>query len=231
MTIFDEEVADNVEEELFDEIEEEPEQPTPPVEQPVDQTKAFAARLKEEKQKAKKEAMEEIAQSFGYESWEEYRDAQTNNKLEDNGLDPDTIKPLLKDLIKNDPDYLEAMRYKAEKEELEKELFAKNALTELNQKYGTNFKDVNELDADTVKLWNQGTPLVKAFAANNVSLILENAMKKQQPRDSGKSHLKNVDTSTLEEKDVTPTEDEMRRFKLFGFTEEQVKEFRKRRNK
>ena len=111
------ETADNVDETVEETAED---QSTSPVEQ-VDQTKAFATRLKQEKAKAKQEAKEEIAQSFGYASWQEYADAQTNNKLLDNGLDPESVRPVLKDLIKNDPEYLEAMKYKAEKEELEKE--------------------------------------------------------------------------------------------------------------
>ena len=35
----------------------------------IDKTKAFATRLKEEKAKAKLEIQEEIAQSFGYNTW------------------------------------------------------------------------------------------------------------------------------------------------------------------
>ena len=145
-------------------------QPTSPVEQ-VDQTKAFATRLKE-KAKAKQEAKEEIAHSCGYDSWQEYVDNQTNSKLLDKGLDPDSVRPVLKDLIKNDPEYIEAMKYKAEKEELEKELFAQNAIQALNNKFGTNFKSVNELDKDTIDDWNKGMSLEKAFAANNYSKIM-----------------------------------------------------------
>ena len=128
-------------------------QSTPPVE-PVDQTKAFAQRLKEEKAKMK----QEIAESFGYENWQTYVDAQTNNKILDKGLDPDSIRDTLKDLIKTDPDYVEAMSYKKEKEALEKELFASNSLKQLNDTYGTSYKSINDLDADTVRMWNEGTP-------------------------------------------------------------------------
>ena len=57
----------------------------PMINQEVDQTKAFAKRLKESTEKARIEVEERknIANSFGYESWSEYLDAQTNNKLLD----------------------------------------------------------------------------------------------------------------------------------------------------
>ena len=161
-------VDDNVQDNVQDNAEKS--QPTSPVDT-VDQTKAFAARLKEEKAKAKLEAREEIAKSFGYASWNEYSEAQTNSKLMDNGLDPDTVRPVLKDLIHNDPEYLEAMKFKAEKEELEKELFASNSIKELNEKFGTHYNSVNELDPETIKMWNAGTSLEKAYAANNWEAI------------------------------------------------------------
>ena len=69
----DEELADNVENEEVD-------QSTSPVEK-VDQTKAFAKRLREEVEKARNAERQSIAESFGYVSWQEYAEAQTNSKL------------------------------------------------------------------------------------------------------------------------------------------------------
>lgn len=206
-------------------------EPTSPVE-PVDQTKAFATRLREEKAKAKQEAKEEIAHSFGYDSWQEYVDNQTNSKLLDKGLDPETVRPVIKDLIKNDPEYIEAMKYKAEKEELEKELFATNSIQALNTKFGTNFKSINELDKETIDDWNKGTPLEKAFAANNYSKIIDMAVKKAvSNKDNGKSHLTTVTGSTEKPKTREITKDELAVAKAFGFTEEQFRNYVNRTNK
>ena len=206
-------------------------QPTSPVE-PVDQTKAFATRLKEEKAKAKQEAKEEIAKSFGYNSWSEYANAQTNNKLLDNGLDPDAVRPLLQDIIKGDPDYQEAMKYKAEKEALEKELFATNSIKALNDRFGTAYSSVDELDPETIRLWNLGTPLEKAYAANNWESIRDAAVKKASvPRDTGKSHLKQVAGSSQQTTTREISKDELNVFKMFGFTEQQAREYVNRTNK
>lgn len=207
------------------------EQPTSPVET-VDQTKAFAQRLKQEKAKAKDEAKQEIAESFGYNSWQEYVDAQTNNKILDKGMDPESVKDILKDLIYTNPDYVEAMKYKQEKEELEKEIFASNALKELNETYGTNYTSVDQLDKQTIDAWNTGTPLVNAYAAYNVSTIIDNAVKKAVAgRDNGKSHLKTVGGSSEESKTREVSQEELKAAKYFGFSEEQFREYVKKQNK
>ena len=219
-----EEQAANVDEALETEVSNET-QPTSPVE-PVDQTKAFATRLKEEKAKAKDEAKKEIAESFGYNSWQEYVDAQTNNKIIDKGMDPDAVKDILKDLIYTNPEYVEAMKYKQEKEELEKEIFASNSIEQLNKTYGTNYKSVNELDKQTIDAWNAGTPLVNAYAAYNMSTIIDSAVKKAMAaRDSGKSHLKTVSGSSEESKTREISQDELRVAKAFGLDETKFKEY------
>lgn len=227
MTI-EEEMAANVEQ---PEVEDTApvEQPTSPVE-PVDQTKAFATRLKEEKAKAKLEAREEIAQQFGYSTWQEYADAQTNSKLIDKGYDPEEVRPFIKDLIKEDPEYQEAMKYKAEKEELEKEFFAQESIKALNDTFGTAYKNVNELDPETIKMWNEGTPLEKAFAANNWSKLQEMAVKKAAPVDNGKSHLTQVSGSNESSKTREVSKDELRVFKIFGIDEEAAKNYVKSHN-
>ena len=209
----------------------EEQQPTSPVEK-VDQTQAFAKRLKEEKAKARLEERQAIAESFGYNSWQEYADAQTNNKILDKGMDPDSVRDILKDLIYTNPEYVEAMKYKKEKEELEKEIFASNSIKKLNETYGTSYSSVNELDAETVRMWNEGTPLEKAFAANNMSTLIDNAVKKAiSSRDNGKSHLTNVSGSAEQSKTREATSDELRVAKAFGFSEEQLKNYIKKQNK
>ena len=219
-----EEQAANVDEALETEVSNEA-QPTSPVEQ-IDQTKAFAQRLKQEKAKAKDEAKKEIAESFGYNSWQEYVDAQTNNKIIDKGMDPDAVKDIVKDLIYTNPEYVEAMKYKQEKEELEKEIFASNSIEQLNKTYGTNYKSVNELDKQTIDAWNAGTPLVNAYAAYNMSTIIDSAVKKAMAaRDSGKSHLKTVSGSSEESKTREISQDELRVAKAFGLDETKFKEY------
>ena len=206
----------------------EEQQPTSPVETET-QTQAFARRLKEEKAKAKLEARQEIAESYGYASWQEYADAQTNNKILDKGMDPDAVRDILKDLIYTNPEYVEAMKYKQEKEELEKEIFASNSLKQLNETYGTNFTSVGQLDSTTRDMWNAGIPLIKAYAANNMESIVANAVKKTvASRDNGKSHLTNINGSSEEVKVRQVSQEELRVAKLLGLNEDKFKEYVKK---
>ena len=201
-------------------------QSTSPVET---ETQAFARRLKEEKAKAKLEARQEIAESYGYASWQEYADAQTNNKILDKGMDPDAVKDILKDLVYTNPEYVEAMKYKQEKEELEKEIFASNSLKQLNETYGTNFTSVGQLDSTTRDMWNAGIPLIKAYAANNMESIVANAVKKTvATRDNGKSHLTNINGSSEEVKVRQVSQEELRVAKLLGLNEDKFKEYVKK---
>ena len=221
-----EEQAANVEETPTEETPVEEPKPTPP----VDTTKAFAKRLKEATEKAIQEERLNIAKQFGYESWQAYADAQTNNKLLDRGLDPDSVRPVLKDLIREDPEYQEAMRYKAEKEALEKELFATNSIKMLNETFGTNYTSVDELDPETIRLWNLGTPLEKAYAANNWATIRDIAVKKAStPKDNGKSHLKQVSGSSQQSTTREIGKDELGWFSAMGFSGEQAKEYLNRK--
>ena len=202
-------------------------QSTPPVET---ETQAFARRLKEEKAKARLEERQSIAESFGYANWQEYADAQTNNKILDKGMDPDSVRDILKDLIYTNPEYVDAMKYKKEKEELEKEIFASNSIKKLNETYGTNYKSINELDKETVDMWNNGMTLEKAYAANNITSIIDRAVQKTvASRDNGKSHLNNINGSAEETKVRQVSQEELRIAKLLGLDEAKFKEYVKKK--
>ena len=117
--------ADKLLDELFEEEEKElggtppesdpePQEPDNPPADPPSETKVFSERLKKEKEK--------MAKQLGYNSWDEALEAKTNRTLEDKGIDPETVKPLLKELMEADPDYRAAMDYKREKEAVEQKL-------------------------------------------------------------------------------------------------------------
>ena len=156
----------------------------------VDQTKAFSKRLKEEVEKARADEREQIAKSYGYESWDEYNKKQTDSKLIDSGIDPEVVRPVLKDLIKSDPEYIEGMRYKEEKTKRDAEVWAKSELDKLNSKYGLHISSVDELDPETVKSWNNGMSLEKAYIAEHFEDVEKNIIENTKKSiGSGKDHL------------------------------------------
>lgn len=220
-----ENTADNVEE-VF--TAENTEQPASPAETPIDQTKAFSKRLKEATEKARAEEREKIAQSYGYESWEVFNKAQTDSKLLDNGLDPETVRPVLENLIKSDPRYLEGIKYKEEKEKLESEIWANNELQRMNAKYGTKISSINDLDSETIRLWNNGLSLEKAYASQHFDelqkSIIENT---KSSMGSGKDHLNDTTGSSATTTNKTVSDAEMRIFKRINpdMSEDEIKAY------
>lgn len=199
----------------------------------VTQTQAFAKRLSEATKKAKAEAAEEtkahIAESFGFDSWESYLEAQQSDTIKGRGYEPEEVIPLIKEAMKNDPEYLEAMKYKAEKEEMERNLWAQNALTDLNNTYGTAYASVNDLDKGTIDLWNKGVDLKKAYAVNNVDTIVNSRLAQAKTKQSGKDHLTELDNGASTAS-VDLSAQEIRMFKLVnpGVTDEQIRDFVKK---
>ena len=209
--------------------------PTENKKRPDETTKAFSERLNKERERIREEERaairEEEAQSLGYSSWEEYVEDTTNKKLLDQGMDPDVVKPVLKDFLKNDPEYLEAMKYKKEKEKLEAELWAKSELERLNVKFGKTFTTIDQLDDDTIEMWNKGISLEKAYAANNYTDLQEVARKKAQVKQTSKNHLKDVTGGGENEEEITLTDEEFKNFQDLNpdITKEQVIEWKKKR--
>ena len=209
-----------------DNVQTEQNQSTPPVEKEVDVTKIVSKRISEEREKIRKEALDEQAQSMGYVNHEEFVKVMTDDKISKTGLDPEEVKPLIKDLLKEDPEYKEALRYKKEKEELEKKMWAKQEIERLNKRFGTTISDVSDLAQEVVKLWNTGIPLEKAYAAENIDKITELATKRIQT--GGKTIWCKVPgggnpTQTTR----IITEDDIRRMKRINpdKTEEQIRKF------
>lgn len=236
-----EEMADNALDEALDEeinnlFDEPSEESTPPVEEKdssVDTTKAFSKRLKEETEKFKSEETskirneerQRIAESFGYESWDEFVKTQTDNSMLNKGFDPEEVRPLFESFKKNDPEYQEAMKYKKEKEELEQKVWAQTCLNDLNSKFGTTFTDINDLDKGTIDMFNQGIPLDKAYAANNYTKLTRKPEIK--PQQTGKEHMTKPDSSAASAPEKL-SEAEMKVFRMFNpdATEEDILKFK-----
>lgn len=209
-----------------------PVEATSPVEKEVDVTKIVSARINAERAQIRTDALNEQAQSLGYTNHEEFIKSMTDEKITKRGFDPEEIKPLLKDLLENDPEYKSALNYKREKEEMEKTIWGNQEVNRLNTKYGTTFTAVGDLPEGVIKLWNSGIPLEKAYAVENIDKITELAAKKAQL--TGKTHLTKI-PATGDPKDVQPREvtpEEVRRAKQVNpkLTEEQIKAYLSKTN-
>lgn len=136
-------------------------------EETVDTTKAFAARLAQERLKISKTEREKIAKENGYATYEEFQEANLTTKVRQNTIyDPN--EPDFKKLIKiigeqGDP---EKETLKAEVEAyraLEVKRWNDEQVKALNETYGVKLKSLDELDDEVKKKISKGIDPVDAY--------------------------------------------------------------------
>lgn len=191
----------------------------PPVSSPEDtmeQKKRYQERLEKDRSKIRDAERIALAKEMGYDTWDAFKHATTESKLLEKGLDPATVKPILKEIMSNDPEYREALEYKKLKQEEEKQTWAKEELKKLNSAYGTAFKTIDELDEGTISLWNAGVALEKAYVAQNFDKVQEHLVKKASIKDDGKQHMKAPGAKQGAETTAELSEAEFKYFQKFN---------------
>lgn len=152
---------------------EEEEQETPPAgsngetgkqEEPqVDQTQAFAKRLKERTDKAVAEERERLAKEFGYSSYEDYQKNREAKLIKDKGLDPDDVSPVVEEIVKqrlnNDPRMKELESYRAK----QAEEFAKKELDTLKELTGGEIGSMDQVPKDVIEDWKTSGSLKSSY--------------------------------------------------------------------
>lgn len=144
-------------------------QDTPPVaeqndeKKDVTQTQAFAHRLKEEKEKARKEAREEIAAALGYESYEALQKQRENKLLEDKGFDPEQVSPLVDELVKKRLEEDPRMQELAEFKKQQAQEFAKRELSEISKLTGVQYTSLDQLPQDVIESWKKTGNLKQSY--------------------------------------------------------------------
>lgn len=155
----------NVPESSTEEVKVEGQTATQPndAERKVTETKAFAHRLKEEKQKVVKEERNNIAKSLGYESYEALQKSQEEKLLKDTGADIDDIAPVVEKIVQqrleNDPRLKELDEYRQEKINA----WAKKELAELNELTGGKVTKLEDLPKNVIELWKTEGSLKSAY--------------------------------------------------------------------
>ena len=173
-----------------DEAKGQDEQPTtepPKKESDVTQTKAFAKRLKESTDKAK----DDVAREAGYESYQDMLNKRQKKMLEDKGLDPEEVSPIVDELVKqkldNDPRLKELQGYREQKI---KE-YAKKELEEISKLTGGKVTELKQLPKEVLDRWRETGSLKSAYLEiKGEELILEARRAATQPTTD---HLKSPD--------------------------------------
>lgn len=190
---------------------------TPPTNETEDVTKtqSFARRLKEEKEKAYKEAQNEIAASLGYSSYDELQKHKQNRLLEEKGLDPELVNPVVDEIVKKR--LAEDPRMKELEELKQRQIteFAKKELEDVNKLAGTNFASLEEVPKDVIEDWKKTGSLKKSYInLHGEELILK---ARSEASKGSTTHLNNPSGAAPEGKAKRHlTDEEKRLWKFFN---------------
>lgn len=174
------------------------------------ETQAFARRLRESTEKARREERDAIAKKLGKSSYEELIAEQEAKTLEDKGLDPTVAKEVFdkmyEERIQSDPRFKELDEYRAKKAEE----WGKAQMSELSKLTGGKITKIEDLDEATLKRGQAEGSFVSAYMAlHGAELIAEmrlNGVAKQQQNTT--AHLANPTGSKLDSEFREPAPEE-----------------------
>lgn len=189
----------------------------------VENTKAFAKRLRESTDKARREEREAIAKSLGYESYDDMQKKREQQLMNDNGLNPDDVRPVVEQIVNqriaNDPrmQELETLRANRVQE------FGKRELAEITKLTGGEITSLAQLPREVIELWKQKGSLKSAYLELEGEKLV-NKIRGEQSRGSA-SHL-NTPTGTssgsVTERPLNAEEKRMYKFFNPNITDEQL---------
>ena len=179
------------------------------------ETQVFAKRLKERTDKAVAEERERIAQSLGYASYEDMQKQKEHKMLEDKGLDPEQVSPIVDELVKKkieeDPRIKELEQFKQK----QVQEFAQRELNEISKLTGVKYESLNQLPQDVIDDWRKTGSLKKSYIALHGEELIMKARSAQQKGDT--SHLQSAGGATPTPSTGRPmTDKEKQMYKFFN---------------
>lgn len=181
----------------------------------VENTKAFAQRLKERTDKAVSEERDNIAKEFGYQSWADYQAKKDNKLLEEKGLDPEEVSPVVEEIVKRrmdaDPRMKELEAYRAQ----QAKVFAEQELKQLSELTGEQFTSLEQVPKDVIEDWKQSGSLKTSY----MKLHGEEAMRKMRSRTFGNDtqHLQSPNGAPTQPSGERPlTDEEKQTYRFFN---------------
>ena len=145
----------------------------------VDNTKAFAKRLRESTEKARSEEREAIAKELGFESYADMQKNKTKKAIEEQGLNPDDVSPLVEKLvaerIESDPRIKELEGYR--KKQIAE--FAKKELAEISELTNGEVTELSQLSKEVRDLWVKKGSLKAAYLELEGENLIRKARREQ----------------------------------------------------
>jgi hypothetical protein len=154
----------------------------------IENTKAFAKRLNEKTEKARLEEREKIAKDFGYESYDSMVKEREKKLLEDKGLTPEEVSPIVEELVSkrlnDDPRMQELNELRRQRTEE----FAKEELAKLNKLTDGAITSMNQIPKDVIDEWTKTGSLTGAYMKLHGEELLIKVKSEQSNGSTG--HLK-----------------------------------------
>lgn len=173
------------------------------IEEPVDKTKAFSNRLKEKTkeiedkyEKIYKDKLDSQAKINGYKDWDDMQSSQHKNALIDAGVeDFDKFEGVLKQMISENPDVIEAKEIIERNKKLEQERVIQEEIEKIN-KFDTSIKSLDDISKlnncnEIITKLNNGYSLYDAYVLANFDSL------KSGFKEAGKtSAINNIDSKS-----------------------------------
>lgn len=181
----------------------------------IENSKAFAKRLREKTEQVRNEEREAIAKSLGFDSYADMQSKREKKLIEDKGLDPEQVNPIVDELVKkrldNDPRMkeLENLRAKQVQE------FGKKELAEVTELTGGEITSLAQLPKEVIELWKQTGSLKSAYLSIKGEELIRKARSEQSKGST--QHLQNPGGTVKQASKERPlTTEEKKVWKFFN---------------
>lgn len=183
----------------------------------VDTTKAFAKRLKESTDKARREERENIAKSLGYQSYEEMQRKREEQLMNDKGLNPEDVQPIVDQIVKeriaSDPRMQELETLRAQRVQE----FGKRELADITRLTGGEITSLAQLPREVIELWKKKGSLKSAFLELEGEKLVTKIRSEQSKGSTGHMNVPSGSSSSSPaERPLTAQEKQM--YKYFNPT-------------
>lgn len=129
----------------------------------VTETQAFAHRLKESVGKAVEKERENIAKQFGYNNYEAMLAARERDLIEQKGLDPEEVAPVVEQIVKDrlaqDPRMQELEQFRQQR----MQQWAAQEVAELKDLTGGEIQKLEDVPPEVIELWKSKGSLKAAY--------------------------------------------------------------------
>lgn len=186
-----------------------------PTDQSVENTKVFAQRLKERTDKAVAEERDNIAKEFGFKSWDDYQANKDKKLLEEKGLDPNEVSPVVEEIVKrridSDPRMKELESYRAK----QAEAFAEKELKQLSSLLGEQITSLEQVPKDVLEDWKSSGSIKTSYMKLHGEELLKKARAAASRGDT--QHLQSPNGAPQTPSNERPlTDDEKRIYRFFN---------------